>query len=68
MKQVVAEFGRVDILVNNAAYQMTHDSIDEISDEEWQHTFRTNIHAQFYLAKAAVKAARSAVTPITLPP
>ena len=48
------EFGRVDILVNNAAYQMTHDSIEEISDEEWIHTFATNIHAQFFLAKAAL--------------
>jgi NAD(P)-dependent dehydrogenase (short-subunit alcohol dehydrogenase family) len=55
IEQAVAEFGHVDILVNNAAYQMTHDSIDEISDEEWQHTFDTNIHAQFYLAKAALQ-------------
>jgi NAD(P)-dependent dehydrogenase (short-subunit alcohol dehydrogenase family) len=55
IEQAVAEFGRVDILVNNAAYQMTHDSIDEISDEEWQHTFNTNIHAQFYLAKAVLQ-------------
>jgi NAD(P)-dependent dehydrogenase (short-subunit alcohol dehydrogenase family) len=54
IEQAVAEFGRVDILVNNAAYQMTHESIDEISDEEWQHTFGTNIHAQFFLAKAAL--------------
>ena len=55
VEHTVAQFGRVDILVNNAAFQMTHDSIDEISDEEWQHTFGTNIHAQFYLAKAALK-------------
>jgi NAD(P)-dependent dehydrogenase (short-subunit alcohol dehydrogenase family) len=55
VEQTVAEFGRVDILVNNAAYQMTHDSIDEISDEEWQRTFNTNIHAQFYLAKAVLR-------------
>lgn len=53
--RVVKEFGRVDILVNNAAYQMTHDSLDEITDEEWLHTFDTNIHAQFFLAKAALK-------------
>jgi NAD(P)-dependent dehydrogenase (short-subunit alcohol dehydrogenase family) len=53
--RTVQEFGHLDILVNNAAFQMTHDSIDEISDEEWQHTFNTNIHAQFYLTKAAVK-------------
>ena len=49
------EFGRVDILVNNAAYQMTHDTIEEISDEEWVRTFNTNIHAQFFLAKAALE-------------
>jgi NAD(P)-dependent dehydrogenase (short-subunit alcohol dehydrogenase family) len=54
IEQAVAEFGRLDILVNNAAYQMTHDAIDEISDEEWLHTFSTNIHAQFFLAKAAL--------------
>jgi NAD(P)-dependent dehydrogenase (short-subunit alcohol dehydrogenase family) len=48
------EFGKIDILVNNAAYQMTHASIEEISDEEWDHTFRTNIYSMFYLSKAAV--------------
>jgi len=48
------EFGRVDILVNNAAYQMTHKSLEEISDEEWTHTFKVNIHAQFFLAKAVL--------------
>ena len=50
----VQEFGKVDILVNNAAYQMTHPSLDEISDEEWDYTFRTNIGAMFYLVKAAL--------------
>ena len=48
------EFGSLDILVNNAAYQMTHASLEEISDEEWDLTFRTNIHSMFYLSKAAV--------------
>lgn len=48
------EFGKIDILVNNAAYQMTHASLEEISNEEWDHTFRTNIYSMFYLAKAAV--------------
>ena len=52
--RAVEEFGRVDILVNNAAYQNTFDAIDEISDEEWEHTFAVNIHAMFYLTKAAV--------------
>jgi NAD(P)-dependent dehydrogenase (short-subunit alcohol dehydrogenase family) len=48
------EFGRIDILVNNAAYQNTFNSIDDLSDEEWEHTFAVNIHAMFYLTKAAV--------------
>jgi hypothetical protein len=52
--RAVAEFGRIDILVNNAAFQRTYESLDEISEEEWDHTFRTNITAMFHLAKAAV--------------
>ena len=50
----VSELGGVDILVNNAAHQATFKDIGEISDEEWEMTFRVNIHAMFYLAKAAV--------------
>jgi len=50
----VAEFGRVDILVNNAAYQMSHDTLEEITDEEWDHTFATNVSAMFHLVKAAL--------------
>ena len=52
--RAVEAFGRVDILVNNAAFQMTRDSLEEISDEEWRRTFDTNITAMFYLCKAAV--------------
>lgn len=52
--RAMTEFGRLDILVNNAAFQRTYASIHDISDEEWDYTFRTNIHAMFYLAKAAV--------------
>lgn len=52
--RAVAEFGRIDILVNNAAFQRTYESLDEISEEEWDRTFRTNIAAIFHLAKAAV--------------
>jgi NAD(P)-dependent dehydrogenase (short-subunit alcohol dehydrogenase family) len=51
----VRELGGIDILVNNAAHQASFTEIDEISDEEWDVTFRTNIHAMFYLTKAAVK-------------
>jgi NAD(P)-dependent dehydrogenase (short-subunit alcohol dehydrogenase family) len=50
----VQEFGRIDVLVNNAAFQMTHDSLEEIPDEEWERTFKVNISAMFYLCKAAV--------------
>jgi len=49
----VREFGQLDILVNNAAFQMARQSMDEISAEEWDRTFRTNITAMFYLCKAA---------------
>ncbi|MBV9594984.1 MAG: SDR family oxidoreductase, partial [Actinobacteria bacterium] len=52
--KAVEQFGRVDILVNNAAFQMTHESLDEIPDDEWDYTFRTNVGAFFHLAKAAV--------------
>jgi NAD(P)-dependent dehydrogenase (short-subunit alcohol dehydrogenase family) len=54
VERTVSEFGRLDILVNNAAHQASFTSIEEISDEEWDKTFRTNIHAMFYLTKAAV--------------
>lgn len=50
----VSQFGGIDILVNNAAHQASFSDIGEISDEEWEVTFRTNIHAMFYLTKAAV--------------
>jgi len=52
--KAVSEFGGVDLLVNNAAHQATFKSIEEISDEEWDTTFRTNIYSMFYLTKAAV--------------
>jgi NAD(P)-dependent dehydrogenase (short-subunit alcohol dehydrogenase family) len=54
VRRAVEEFGSLDILVNNAAHQATFKSIEDISVEEWEKTFRTNIHAMFYLAKAAV--------------
>ncbi len=51
--RTVKEFGRIDILVNNAAFQMSRNSMKEISSAEWIETFDTNIHAMFYLCKAA---------------
>ncbi|MBR0750900.1 SDR family oxidoreductase [Bradyrhizobium jicamae] len=54
ISRAVQDFGRIDILVNNAAHQATFKDIADISDEEWQLTFEVNIYAMFYLAKAAV--------------
>ena len=52
--KVVRAFGGLDILVNNAAFQMTHSSILEIPDEEIDRAFRTNVYSMFYLCKAAI--------------
>ncbi|MDT3723067.1 SDR family oxidoreductase [Pseudomonas oryzihabitans] len=52
--RTIAEFGRLDILVNNAAYQMAQSSLEDVSDEEWSRTMRTNLDAMFYLSKAAL--------------
>lgn len=54
VERVVSEWGGLDILVNNAARQATFHSLDEITDEEWEATFRVNLHAMFWLARAAV--------------
>lgn len=54
VQKAVDEFGRLDVLVNNAAYQMTHDTIEEITDEEWDRTFDTNIGAMFRITREAV--------------
>jgi NAD(P)-dependent dehydrogenase (short-subunit alcohol dehydrogenase family) len=54
VQQAHNALGGIDILVNNAAHQATFKDIGDISDEEWQLTFEVNIHAMFYLAKAAV--------------
>jgi NAD(P)-dependent dehydrogenase (short-subunit alcohol dehydrogenase family) len=52
--RAVEEFGRIDILVNNAAYQMTHPSIEEITDEEWDLTVNLNLRAMFILCRDAI--------------
>jgi len=54
IEMAVSDLGGVDILVNNAAHQASFKDIEDISDEEWDLTFRVNIHAMFYLTKAAV--------------
>jgi NAD(P)-dependent dehydrogenase (short-subunit alcohol dehydrogenase family) len=55
VERTVKEFGHLDILVNNAAYQETKKGLEEITDEEWDKTFRVNIYGYFYLAKAALR-------------
>jgi NAD(P)-dependent dehydrogenase (short-subunit alcohol dehydrogenase family) len=50
----VEKLGRVDVLVNNAAFQMNHETIEEIPDEEWDRTIHTNVSAMFHLVKAAL--------------
>lgn len=55
VQRAVDELGGLDILVNNAAHQATFKEIGDISDDEWRMTFEVNIHAMFYLAKAAVR-------------
>jgi NAD(P)-dependent dehydrogenase (short-subunit alcohol dehydrogenase family) len=54
VKKTVDAFGRIDVLVNNAAHQASFTTIEDISDEEWERTFAVNISAMFYITKAAV--------------
>ena len=54
VRRTVDELGRIDILVNNAAFQMSRNSIQEIATEEFDRTFRTNVYAMFWLCKAAL--------------
>jgi len=54
VERAVEEFGRIDVLVNNAAHQMTVDGIADVSTELLDRTFKTNIYAMFWLVKAAL--------------
>ena len=54
VERTVAEFGKLDILVNNAAFQQHQQSLEEVSEEQWDRTFKTNIYGYFYMAKAAL--------------
>ncbi len=55
VNKAAKEFGRLDLLINNAAFQMHQGSIEDITDEQFDETFRTNIYGYFYMAKAALK-------------
>ncbi|MFW0758149.1 SDR family oxidoreductase [Pseudomonas sp. H11T01] len=54
VNKTLEQFGRIDVLVNNAAFQMTHETLEEISDDEWVKTFDINITAIFRICKAAL--------------
>jgi NAD(P)-dependent dehydrogenase (short-subunit alcohol dehydrogenase family) len=55
IQSVINEFGALDILVNNAAHQNSKSTLEDVTDEEFDETFKTNIYAYFYLTRAAVK-------------
>lgn len=54
VEQVVKKFGKLDILINNAAEQHPQESIENVSSQQLERTFRTNVFSMFYLAKAAL--------------
>ena len=59
VEKTVKKFGQLDILVNNAAYQETREKFDDVSEEDWDHTFKVNIYGYFYMAKASLKHLKS---------
>ncbi|HKV32678.1 MAG TPA: SDR family oxidoreductase [Pyrinomonadaceae bacterium] len=54
VKDTVEQFGKLDILVNNAAFQQHQESLEELTEEQWDQTFKTNIYGYFYMTKAAL--------------
>jgi NAD(P)-dependent dehydrogenase (short-subunit alcohol dehydrogenase family) len=52
--ETMKTFGRLDVLVNNAAFQRTHEKLEEIPEDEFETTFRTNVYATFFLTQAAL--------------
>jgi NAD(P)-dependent dehydrogenase (short-subunit alcohol dehydrogenase family) len=54
VERTVEELGKLDILVNNAAFQQHQDGLEEITEEQWDRTFRTNIYGYFHMSKAAL--------------
>ena len=54
VKKTVRKFKRLDILVNNAAFQQHQKGLEELAEEQWDTTFKTNIYGYFYMAKAAL--------------
>ena len=62
VERTVAEFGKLDVLVNNAAFQQHQKTIEDVSDEQFDRTFRTNIYGYFYMVKAALRHMREGAT------
>lgn len=62
IERTVKEFGQIDIIVNNAAFQRTYKTIDEIPFSDWDRTFKTNIYAPFFICKAASKHLKKGAT------
>lgn len=62
IETALREFERLDILVSNAAFQMTRNAVEDIPDEEWDRTLATNLSAFFHLTKAAVPHLRPGAT------
>jgi NAD(P)-dependent dehydrogenase (short-subunit alcohol dehydrogenase family) len=54
VEQTIEEFGKLDVLVNNAAYQQHQETLEDVSENQWDRTFKTNIYGYFYMAKAAL--------------
>jgi len=54
VEQTVKEFGKLDILVNNAAFQQHQESLEDVTEDQWDRTFKTNIYGYFYMTKAAL--------------
>jgi NAD(P)-dependent dehydrogenase (short-subunit alcohol dehydrogenase family) len=54
VEKTVKEYGKLTILVNNAAFQQGQQGLDKLTEDQWDHTFRTNIYGYFYMAKAAL--------------
>lgn len=54
VEQTIQKFGKLDILVNNAALQKNQESYDDVTEEQWDDTFRTNIYGYFHMVKAAL--------------
>jgi len=54
VESTVQQLGKLDILVNNAAYQQHQEKLEDLSEEQWDHTFKTNIYGYFHMVKAAI--------------